>query len=80
MRGMACPDDTLKNRLIETLQTFRERFSGRDVTATIDERGRMTIKRDDRKALGIDGKTAVLDLHVQVLEVQSNQMNGDGDD
>lgn len=56
-----------------------ERTTGRDVTASIDERGRLTIKQTDRKALGIDGKNALLDLKVTVLEVEPPAcLNTDG--
>lgn len=58
-----------------------ERPTGRDVTASIDERGRLTIKQTDRKALGIDGQTALLDLKVTVLELEPDHapaMNTDG--
>lgn len=52
--------------------------TGRDVTATIDERGRLTIKEDDRKALGINGQRALLDLHVEVLETNITRKRADG--
>lgn len=65
-------------KLAETLAALRERYSGRDITATVDERGRLTIKEDDRKALGIEGERALLDLHVQVLETDVEQKRADG--
>lgn len=65
-------------RLTETLDAIRRRFSGRDVTATVDERGRLTIKEDDRKALGIEGERALLDLHAVVLETGLEPKRTDG--
>lgn len=50
----------------------------RDCTAVMDERGRLTIKEDDRKALGIDGERVLLDLHVRVLETDIERKRSDG--
>lgn len=52
--------------------------SGRDVTAVIDSRGRLSIKQTDRKALGIDGERALLDLTVSVLEKNVPKKRTDG--
>lgn len=52
--------------------------SGRDVTAVIDERGRLTIKESDRKALGIHGERALLDMNVSVLEISPQKKRTDG--
>lgn len=36
-------------------------------TVEVDTDGRLTIPKGARKALGIDGETAYVDLHVRVL-------------
>lgn len=51
----------------------------RDVAATVDDRGRLTIDSDVRKALGIDGLKALLDMKIRVVETEEESDRELGD-
>lgn len=50
----------------------------RDCAATMDDRGRLTIKEDDRIALGIEGMRALLDMKIRVLKTDVDKHRSDG--
>lgn len=44
----------------------------------MDDRGRLTIKEDDRIALGIEGMRALLDMKIRVLKTDVDKHRSDG--